>query len=201
MIKAERKAQLLENARVVFSNKGYHKTSISDIINKSGVARGTFYLYFENKRQVFESVLDELFRDIGDCIKTIQLGKGHASPIDQLRNNVRSVIALLLSNPETTDLLLKHAFGVDPEFDEKLNQFYNRLAERLESSLQLGIAMGLLRKCDTQIVSFCIMGTIKEVVASCLSDVQYRGKDIDLIVDEVLNFGSRGLITSEYGNT
>lgn len=199
MIKEQRKAQLIENAKVIFANKGYHNASISDIIQSAGVARGTFYLYFENKRQVFESVLEELFREIGDRIKTIEIGNPFVSPKEQLRNNIRSVMSLFFSNPEISNLLLKHAFGVDPELDEKLNGFYRRLAERLEGSIRLGITMGLIRECNTEIASFCIMGIIKEVLARYSSDASFQGDNIDCIVDEILLFGSKGLITSRFG--
>ena len=44
----ERKEELLLAAAQVISEKGYRTASISDIIEKAGVARGTFYHYFES---------------------------------------------------------------------------------------------------------------------------------------------------------
>ncbi|HQN72805.1 MAG TPA: TetR/AcrR family transcriptional regulator, partial [bacterium] len=57
--KNTRKQQILLAASRVFSKKGYHATSISDICAKSGVARGTIYLYFENKRDIFETLIKD----------------------------------------------------------------------------------------------------------------------------------------------
>jgi AcrR family transcriptional regulator len=37
----------------VFKEKGYHATSVNDIIDAAQIARGTFYLYFTSKREVF----------------------------------------------------------------------------------------------------------------------------------------------------
>ncbi len=37
----------------MFAAKGYHGTRISDIIDAAGIARGTFYLYFESKSAIF----------------------------------------------------------------------------------------------------------------------------------------------------
>jgi len=51
--KNERRQQILSVAREAFAKRGYHQTTIDDIVVQAGVARGTFYLYFEDKRAVF----------------------------------------------------------------------------------------------------------------------------------------------------
>ena len=71
MLKKNRREEILHAAISAFSHKGYHDTSISDIIEKAGIARGTFYLYFENKRQIFDSVLDNLIVELDHCIKKV----------------------------------------------------------------------------------------------------------------------------------
>src|SRR2546426_835383 len=59
-----RRAQLLEAALSLFSEKGYYATSIADIIERAQVARGTFYNYFDGKRQIFNQLLDQLFEAV-----------------------------------------------------------------------------------------------------------------------------------------
>ncbi len=65
--KSRRKA-VLDEARRVFAAKGYHQTHVADIIEACGIARGTFYLYFDSKaaifRELLESLLDELKANI-----------------------------------------------------------------------------------------------------------------------------------------
>ncbi|SIH57316.1 Transcriptional regulator (TetR/AcrR family) [Mycobacteroides abscessus subsp. abscessus] len=46
----ERQRALTEAAALEFAEKGYHKASITDITQRAGVGRGTFYLYFDTKR-------------------------------------------------------------------------------------------------------------------------------------------------------
>ncbi len=41
-----RRREILDVARGVFAEKGYHHTHVADIIEAAGIARGTFYLYF-----------------------------------------------------------------------------------------------------------------------------------------------------------
>ena len=44
--KKKKQDALLNTAYQLFTEKGFQKTSISDIVNEAGVAKGTFYLYF-----------------------------------------------------------------------------------------------------------------------------------------------------------
>ena len=41
-----------------FSGRGYHQTGISHIAKRLGIGHGTFYRYFENKRDILEHVID-----------------------------------------------------------------------------------------------------------------------------------------------
>ncbi|MCI8969521.1 MAG: TetR/AcrR family transcriptional regulator [Lachnospiraceae bacterium] len=47
-----KRESLLETAYRLFTGKGIHKTSISDIVEAAGVAKGTFYLYFKDKYDI-----------------------------------------------------------------------------------------------------------------------------------------------------
>ncbi len=44
MVREQRREQVLDAAKAVFAKKGFHRSSIADIIQRAGIARGTFYL-------------------------------------------------------------------------------------------------------------------------------------------------------------
>ena len=60
----ERKTELLDTAQVLFYQKGYENTSVADIIEAVGIAKGTFYHYFKTK----EDLLDQLIERISEAI-------------------------------------------------------------------------------------------------------------------------------------
>lgn len=57
--KLEKKKKLTQAAYKLFTDKGVGNTSISDISNEAGVAKGTFYLYFKDKKDIEEKVIVE----------------------------------------------------------------------------------------------------------------------------------------------
>ena len=52
-----RKLELLQIAYRMFISRGYENTSVDDIIGEAGIAKGTFYYYFETKEQLLEEVI------------------------------------------------------------------------------------------------------------------------------------------------
>ena len=117
MLKKNRREDILKAAIGIFSHKGYHDTSISDIIKKAGIARGTFYLYFETKRQIFDSILNTFLIELDSCIRKIEIGENKPTPIEQLKGNLIRVFTLLIENPDLSRILLRHATGLDQESD------------------------------------------------------------------------------------
>lgn len=192
MLREERREQVLRSAIKVFAQKGYHATSIGDIIKRAAIARGTFYLYFENKRQIFEAILDMALRGLVSRLHRIELTPQSPPPLAQLRANVGRIIAFLLSERELTQILLRHAEGLDAEFDRRLSEFYETIVDLIIDALRTGQTMGLVRPCHVQIVALCILGSIKEVVARLTSAGQVP--EIDSVVDEIVNFGQRGIL-------
>ena len=72
--KNERRQQILLHARDVFARRGYHAAKIDEIVGAAGVARGTFYLYFEDKRAIFEEIVDRTPRSAPHREKRVRPG-------------------------------------------------------------------------------------------------------------------------------
>jgi AcrR family transcriptional regulator len=191
----ERRAHLLQCALEVFAEKGYHQASISDIIKRAGVARGTFYLYFESKRSVFDQLLDDLFELLNSKVKRIDPSRGPAGVVAQMESNVDEVLDLMLSNRAMLRILLAEAVGLDSEFDDKLSDFYRRLALMIEESLKLGTEMKVVRKVNNQVASLCVLGSIKEVLYRLAMGEKLPKRET--LVREILGYNIRGLFAAK----
>src|SRR5471030_3044159 len=101
MDKAERRQQILNHARDVFAKRGYYAAKIDDIVAAAGVARGTFYLYFEDKRAIFEEIVDRTIARLGMTILRVDPHDTGRSVGDQVRENIRRIVALLLEDRAT----------------------------------------------------------------------------------------------------
>ncbi len=100
---------LLKTAFEFFTTKGFSKTSITDIVSKAGVAKGTFYLYFKDKydirnklvshksSQLFLTALDELGDELNDLSFEDKLIRIIDNIINQL-NNDQSLLTFISKN-------------------------------------------------------------------------------------------------------
>ena len=194
MDKAERRQQILLNARDVFAKHGYHAAKIDDIVAAAGVARGTFYLYFEDKRAIFEEIVDGTFARLGMSIMRVDTDRPDRSVGDQILDNIRAIVRALLEDPATTKILLSDAVGLDPAFDRKLISFYEETGKLLESSLADGQQRGIVAPGDTRMFAIMTLGALKEI----MYQVTMRGLDYpaDRIVDEIYGFLCAGCLRS-----
>lgn len=53
----ERKSEIMDTAEKLFTKKGYNQTTIMDILNEIGIAKGTFYYYFKSKEEVMDAII------------------------------------------------------------------------------------------------------------------------------------------------
>jgi len=204
-LREERRSQVLGAARRVFSEQGYHATSIAHILDEAKIARGTFYLYFQSKRAVFDALLDEFFALMTREVRRIDVRPGALPPFEQLASIVRNILSTLLANAELTRILLRETHGLDAEFDRKLADFYGRIRALLEHALESGVALGLVRPGDVRLRAHMCLGSVKEVVDGLLARRSAPGEgraateaagglvDLDLAAREILDFSLHGL--------
>ena len=56
-------------AEELFSEKGYYDTGITDIVTRAGIAQGTFYIYFNDKKSVFVYLIRKLGSELKESIR------------------------------------------------------------------------------------------------------------------------------------
>ena len=195
MEKARRRESILAAARTVFAEKGYHQSSVADILAAADIARGTFYLYFDSKRAIFDELLEIFLVALQSGIRILvpRPPPGAPTPLEQLRGNLRRTMALLNEEREMAAILLNHAVGIDRELDARLAAFYDRVIAMIERALRRGMDMGVARECDPPIVAGFVLGGIKET-AHRLIVRELDRPQLDEVVDEMLKTYLMGLL-------
>ncbi|PGY13027.1 TetR/AcrR family transcriptional regulator [Bacillus sp. AFS031507] len=200
----KKKRNVIDKAHELFIEKGYHATSIQDILNHSGISKGSFYNYFISKGELFKAVYNlildnmKMERDkllIGEDItdKDIFIEQVHFMIEHNRKNKLNQLIEdVLVSNePELIKfikqgryLYLKWIYG------RFLNIFPNNQAKYMVDCavLYLGMMEHILNTSNVlhrtiplrQIAAYCL-----ERVMTILDDISR--KDIQLFVPEDIN--------------
>ncbi|QJW99455.1 TetR/AcrR family transcriptional regulator [Frigoriglobus tundricola] len=101
---ARRREELLSAAAKVFARSGYPGTEVQEIAAACGLAKGTVYLYFPSKEELFLATVDRAM--IRLCHHVRETCAGIDDPLDRLAAAVRSYFAFFQSNPEIAELLI-----------------------------------------------------------------------------------------------
>lgn len=191
-LREQRRRQLLAAARRVFAERGYHQTSLQDLLTEARVARGTFYQYFESRRACLGAVLAGFLDTLRDAIAPVDV-RADTPPRDQLIANLVRVLGVLEADAGLARLLLHEARGSDPEFDELLEEFDARVLGFILGSLTTGTRLGLVRPCDLELRATFVLGALKEAVSqTLLGDKAVRPRDA--VARELLDFTLRGVL-------
>lgn len=190
--KLERRRQILSAAKAVFAEAGYHGASIHAIIERAQIARGTFYLYFESKSAVFDSILDQALSDLRTKIHRIAVGDPDApAPQVQLRDQVVATLEYIVSDRPLALLLLSAGHTPDAEATERLDQFFAEVRDLLRRALETGMEIGLLRPCEPGLVAAAMLGMIRGVIEHVVRSEAAR---VDDVVSEMLLVALRGVL-------
>ena len=191
--KQERRRQIMNAAKHVFAEAGYHGASIHAIIEKAQIARGTFYLYFTSKAAVFDSILDQAMADLRARIHRIEVDdKSAPAPQLQLRDQVMETLDYIVRDRPLATLLLSAGHTPDAEAAERLDQFFAEVRDLLRRAMESGMEIGLLRKVDPELAASAMLGMIRGVIEQLIRDT--KPPAVDAVVSEVLMVALRGVL-------
>lgn len=119
---------LLEKALELFSENGYHKTKISDIVKAANLTQPTFYLYFQNKESLFNDIKMQFSNSFLEILhRDLQTEKQNENFVDSLKQCTTNLFEYFSSNPNLTTI------GFKSEESAKLkDRFSEILVEKLE---------------------------------------------------------------------
>jgi len=184
----ERRQDILVAARRVFARKGYYRTGIADIVTEVGIARGTFYRYYDSKRAVFQAVLEEMMGEVVGVVQAIDVTR----PIPaQVEENLGRLIHAITAE-DVCRVLFAEAMGIDSEGDDALRAFYGQALERIEAALRTGQALGVVRSGDVRLKARLLLGLIKEPVVQ--ATLESDELDAAALVEELIGLLRDGLI-------
>src|SRR3990172_8809247 len=95
----KKRQAIIECAGRLFASRPFHKVTLDDIAAEAGVGKGTLYVYFPSKEELFSSVVREGFGQIVDQLKR-RLAGPEISPADGLRHVVTELFHFAFAHPE-----------------------------------------------------------------------------------------------------
>lgn len=184
MNREKRKEQILISSHKVFCRLGYEKTNVTELVKEAQVSRGTFYLYFKNKKQIFDSVLDQFMHELAVLISSkdffiMQKNGDYQSMVSQ------DLARCLSKYRDLTWLLMFDYRNLEPDHKFKCRSFMVQLRALIKeqmSSLSENLAPNTL-----SVSTHCLVGCIKEFLLEWLNEAE-EGFDLQKKISDLFHF-------------
>jgi len=192
MVKEETRSKrraIIEAARKIFAIKGYEDTTIAEIAEAAGIAVGTVYLYFGNKRDIYTSVSLDWATLLAAAFEDPSIA---ALPSEQVpRAMIEATFRICRQDSDMMSL-----FQVDIQSEEEIQK--HKAADELitgiiDNFFRQVIAQGQLAPFDTEMYTKIIFGMVHSVLFECFCveggerEELYRERTIEIV--ERLFFG------------
>jgi AcrR family transcriptional regulator len=197
----ERREHILEKAAEVFSRKGYRMASVSDIVEEAVIGRGTFYLYFDSKKEIFLELIEAYFKGFADLLEENHrqledaFRTSGSGVLRTWRENMMRVLKYHKDNPHLTAITYREALGRDEDFSARVEELSKLAREKLEEEFRMMYERGMMRRCDVDVVTSIVMGSTINVIMEHL--LMGSDRDLDSLADMTVEYHIRALVPEE----
>ncbi len=184
-----RRAQIIEAARRVFLEKGFHAATVREIGQAAGLTQGTLYNYVRTKEDILFLVCDSLVQAYQDAVER-SVGR-EADPESRLRVAIRAVAQVMADHQDDLLVLYREAHAmVRPALRNVLGRV-RQLIDYFARLIEEASAKGRLR-CERPQVTANIVTFLPAIIALRRWDLRRHATDAD-VVESVVDFLVRGL--------
>ncbi|WP_370943810.1 TetR/AcrR family transcriptional regulator [Amycolatopsis sp. cg5] len=146
--KQELRREIIDAAFECFADRGYHATGIADIAARLGIGHGTFYRYFENKRDIVDHVVEDLIGRIAAVLTKENAPDAVTNLEDYRAQSARigeSLARVFGEDPRVPRLLMFEAPGIDKAMAERVLDLFELGNALTAAYLSHGVEQGYLR--------------------------------------------------------
>ncbi|MFT7621626.1 MAG: AcrR family transcriptional regulator [Myxococcota bacterium] len=183
--------EILDGAKQVFAEQGFHHASISDVIKAAQISRGTFYLYFQSKEAIFHELLEGFVQQLIDAVDVVD--PHSEDPTGQLVANISRCVDLLFDNRFLAVVLLREG-AVDADTAAMLERLQAFWLDMVAGALRNGAEAGMIRKVNEEVIATAVIGMIREVLYQYLVVDRLKVDSRTLVSASIVDFALRGLM-------
>lgn len=150
---------ILEAAEQEFLTKGYDGARTTSIAEAAGVTHAMLHYYFRTKEQLFERILDEKMRLMGESVKTA-FGQPGLPLLERLRNGIVSHFDFVAANPDLPRFIVNEIFARPERYDimrKRIRQIADMLIDNLQAELDASATRGETEQMDARMLMLDII--------------------------------------------
>ena len=187
----ERREQILAVAAGVFAEKGYRRAQVTDIVRGAGIGRGTFYLYFDSKREAFLQLIERYFADFAFLLeenhRRLNAAVRDGSDVLQVwRENMREVFEYHRRNSHLTTVVYREAIGRDEDFRSRVDELVGMARDQFIEQFTLLRDSRLIGRCKPEVAADIVMGSSIYLIMEHV--LEGSDRELDQLIEDMLAY-------------
>ena len=189
----KRQSELMTAALTLFAEKGYRATSIEDIVAAAGSARGTFYLHFRGKGDLFAMIVDAYLGELESVLETLDISIDQ--PRAELETFYRETVRTLAGVPAMKSfakVMLSDAMATETQ--DRVEAFFDRIVRFSAEYIARGQQSGrVVETLEPVALATSIVGAVRGLLLRWTRSAE---GEFDLVqaVDTVIEVFFRGML-------
>ncbi|MFB3909468.1 MAG: uroporphyrinogen-III synthase [Candidatus Eisenbacteria bacterium] len=164
-----RREEILEAAAGLFAGRELSQVRMEELAERAGVAKGTLYLYFPSKENLYLSILDSRMDHLMEGLRAAF--EGEESSKLRLRKILVHVLLFLLRYPNFFRMMRKEeACPIGSAVEGGAAPRWDRLRSLLREELQRGLAEGSVRAMPVEMATDLVLGALEGAALRCLAE-------------------------------
>lgn len=163
-----RKEAILKAAANLFAERGFNETSMAELAKVTGVAQGTIFYHFNNKEELFLTVLDDFKTSITQEFENHIKEKNFTTGLEKVEGALNFYLYLAGSMEERFRILHRHhayeLARINPVCRVHLESIYSCLVDIFEKAILLGQQDGSIREMDARKAALIIYTMVDGLV-------------------------------------
>ncbi len=173
--KQQVRERILEEALSLFSERGFEKTTVADIVEQSAIARGTFYNYFPDMNTLFDALIAQLNQQV---VEAIQYTRKHTDNLyDYLYGTFKSYFELIGTEQMIQFHIVNQAYIRQSSYQSDLIKvIVKNLNRDLKSDLKI---KAFTEKYEFLLLSYMLVGSPPELfLATHTTDINLTSEQL-----------------------
>lgn len=192
MIKDKRERILLAAIEVV-SQKGYHQASIEEIAKTANIGKGTVYVYFSSKKELFRELVKYSIQKFFEMLE--QELNGIRDPKEKLRVMMTVYTRFAIKHTNFAKIVLNDIGAVGEPLKRWMMTARRKMADLLSDIIDQGIKQGMFREVDRQTVALMFIGSMGANIAPRIffDETDVEEKTYDELIEKILEIFLNGI--------
>ena len=157
-----KKNNIIKIAANLFSQKSFHDVTMDEIAEKVGVAKGTIYLYFSSKDNLYLEILEHPFGSI-EALLEKEVNTASLAP-EKLKKVLAIIIKFYRGNIDVLKILSRDETHLIQEHHDLTEKWRLRRIELYEKIIEKGIKEGSFKTRNTELAALILYGAVGAVM-------------------------------------